>query len=1374
MTQALTLILWFLTSLHVHHQPCLPEGIIFTTQGQVDSFNIHYPGCQQIEGNVDITGPGINNLDSLYSITAIGGYLQITYVDSLKNLEGLKNLKTIGGTLLIYETGKLTTLSGLDSLNSVGGNLDLRFNDQLISLDGLDALRILDGNLDIEYNPVLRNIQALKQLEFTFHTFVALAFCPQLAICNLPNICSFLTNTTQFYIEQNDSGCASFLQLLKACDPTGICPASGVVLRTQADIAEFISLFPTCKEVQGSLIIQSFDNPIHDISALIQITSIEKELFIVNTALKDLHGLDSLQSIGTNLTIRENHHLKNLTGLSSLNKINGYLSVSENDSLVSLDGLGPIHPDSLSNLYLTNSKSLSICSHESICAYLSRGGTNVISANALGCGSSFQVSKSCNPDADCPPGSLRFYSQEELDEFAAIYPNCKDLNGFLQIGPSPGASAITSLTGLSGIQTISGSLEIIQNPSLKSLTGLDSLVQVGGQVSINSNDSLVNLTGLGALKSISDQLSIQFNEQLSSLNGLGQMNIDSMTFLNIQNNAVLSACTYPVICNYLTASDNADIRFNANGCANLSQVRAACGIYTCLETGVVLSSQEEVDHFPVNYPGCNRILGEVTIAGPDIENLDSLIQVEYITGSLSIFSNNVLTNLDGLSNLKSALYLDIESNPLMADLTGFSGLTALGGILLFNNPSLASLHGLEKLDYNTLSDIYIESNPNLSECEVSSICSFLNDSSKAGNAYFAFNKVGCSSTAQVKTACGTSTCPGGPLLLSTQAEVDLFTTTYKDCTILPGDLIIDGGDITHLDSLQGITAINGQLIIQNTRLKSLKGLGFVNPVLLTHLSIQNNDSLAVCEVRLVCDYLSDASNTYTISGNAPGCASFSAILTECAKTCFWDGLTLTTQAEVDSFPVNYGSCVQIPGFLSITGNGITRLDSLYHLKIIGGGLLINTTALTDLNGLENLETLGAGLSIRNCTSLTDISQLGALDSVGGSLRIENTQLSNLNGLNGIRYIPFTVIILNNPSLISLAGLSGLQQTGLAFNIQNNALLPDLTGLEALKTIGTGMSIQNNGQLKSLKGLSGLESVFTVLRIENNPLLDSLVGLSSLQSIGSELSIRNNAALKNILSLKKLTSLRRLTLSNNTLLSSLRGLENFAPSQLNNLIIQNSPNLSVCNVNSICNYLAITPARPATISGNATTCTSKESILASCASVFPVSLVSFRAKAVKGKSILNWQAASEQQLDYYMVEHGQDGIHFRVIGTQSPNGNSIPVKSYQWVHLAPPHGINYYRLKMVDQDGDFSYSDVVSLRTLGHLSVYPNPTQNRVYILGLEEGPARVLLKDIIGRVLFESTVSEGQAIDMGGVPGGIYLLAVESGHQSMVFRIIRE
>jgi hypothetical protein len=64
-----------LFTLHAISQPCLPDGITFNTQEQIDNFQINHPNCTEIEGGVVIEGDDITNLDSLIVITSIGEYL---------------------------------------------------------------------------------------------------------------------------------------------------------------------------------------------------------------------------------------------------------------------------------------------------------------------------------------------------------------------------------------------------------------------------------------------------------------------------------------------------------------------------------------------------------------------------------------------------------------------------------------------------------------------------------------------------------------------------------------------------------------------------------------------------------------------------------------------------------------------------------------------------------------------------------------------------------------------------------------------------------------------------------------------------------------------------------------------------------------------------------------------------------------------------------------------------------------------------------------------------------------------------------------------------------------------------------------------------
>ena len=122
MRRFITLIfILFIVEVNTQAQSCLPEGITFTTQSQVDSFQANYPGCTQVEGDVTIQEYGydfrIYDLSGLNVLTSIGGDLSIIDNYYLTSLNGLNNLKFISGSLFIegtiYGNPYLTSLSGL-------------------------------------------------------------------------------------------------------------------------------------------------------------------------------------------------------------------------------------------------------------------------------------------------------------------------------------------------------------------------------------------------------------------------------------------------------------------------------------------------------------------------------------------------------------------------------------------------------------------------------------------------------------------------------------------------------------------------------------------------------------------------------------------------------------------------------------------------------------------------------------------------------------------------------------------------------------------------------------------------------------------------------------------------------------------------------------------------------------------------------------------------------------------------------------------------------------------------------------------------------------------------------------------------------------
>lgn len=161
-----TLFTISLITIHLfsYSQGCLPEGITFSNQQQIDDFQTNYPGCTEIEGNVLIFGSDISNLNGLLGITTIGGRLEINEPINLNDLHGLDSLYSIGGNFWIYDNQSLQNLSGLNSLAFVGGNFTVSNMDDLINLTGLESLTSIGEHMYLEDNGSLSSLMGLSSL----------------------------------------------------------------------------------------------------------------------------------------------------------------------------------------------------------------------------------------------------------------------------------------------------------------------------------------------------------------------------------------------------------------------------------------------------------------------------------------------------------------------------------------------------------------------------------------------------------------------------------------------------------------------------------------------------------------------------------------------------------------------------------------------------------------------------------------------------------------------------------------------------------------------------------------------------------------------------------------------------------------------------------------------------------------------------------------------------------------------------------------------------------------------------------------------------------------------------------------------------------
>ena len=164
---------------------------------------------------------------------------------------------------------------------------------------------------------------------------------------------------------------------------------------------------------------------------------------------------------------------------------------------------------------------------------------------------------------------------------------------------------------------------------------------------------------------------------------------------------------------------------------------------SCLPQGIGFFTQDDVDNFRNNYPGCTVIEGAVGIMGNEITNLDGLSVLTEIEGDLQVSASN-------LQNL----HLTISGCSTLTDLTAFSSLTAMNGSLFIAfNDNLESLSGLDNINYEDLSGLTIFSNPMLSQCAVNSVCGYVTNNTPTGSDGIGDNAAGCNSWDQVQEAC---------------------------------------------------------------------------------------------------------------------------------------------------------------------------------------------------------------------------------------------------------------------------------------------------------------------------------------------------------------------------------------------------------------------------------------------------------------------------------------------------------------------------------------------------------------------------------------------------------------------------------------------
>ncbi len=178
---------------------------------------------------------------------------------------------------------------------------------------------------------------------------------------------------------------------------------------------------------------------------------------------------------------------------------------------------------------------------------------------------------------------------------------------------------------------------------------------------------------------------------------------------------------------------------------------------------------------------------------------------------------------------------------------------------------------------------------------------------------------------------------------------------------------------------------------------------------------------------------------------------------------------------------------------------------------------------------------------------------------------------------------------------------------------------------------------------------------------------------------------------------------------------------------------------------------------------------------------PVNWLYFTGNTVGKDNILNWATASETNSKQFNVERSFNSVSFSQIGTVGSSTNSTQTThTYQFTD----YGIDklnrvdmYYRLKQIDKDGNYTYSNTILLtykqNNTGNSIVYPNPTGGLITILVGDNGlvGSTAILYDINGRVLQNIKISNSsQQVNLSHFVNGTYFIKLKNGEMLKVIK----
>lgn len=167
---------------------------------------------------------------------------------------------------------------------------------------------------------------------------------------------------------------------------------------------------------------------------------------------------------------------------------------------------------------------------------------------------------------------------------------------------------------------------------------------------------------------------------------------------------------------------------------------------------------------------------------------------------------------------------------------------------------------------------------------------------------------------------------------------------------------------------------------------------------------------------------------------------------------------------------------------------------------------------------------------------------------------------------------------------------------------------------------------------------------------------------------------------------------------------------------------------------------------------------------------PVSLTDISLSTKANSSLIKWTSKTEVNFDKYVVLFSQNGNDFKEIGSVKGRGNNVQY-SFTYTHI----GEGFFKLKLLDKDGKFSYTKVLHANSKSvSVKVGPNPVFDQLYVTGLpNEGTNTLKLYNISGSILkFQTGKGSNLVMPLSSLPKGSYVLKIDNDGKALQSTVV--